>query len=124
MEVDFGPSDHALGRDPQLDAAVDEATAMVEERRRLRRAMSGSRAEDGFAEGAEGADRARAAAEVAAARDAARASGGKTPWPFEAFAPYPGEEEEEEEESEEDSEDSEDARRKNARRPKGARPRR
>ena len=125
VEVDFGPSDHALGRDPQLDAAVDEATAMVEERRRLRRAMSGSRAEDGFAEGAEGADRARAAAEVAAARDAARASGGKTPWPFEAFAPYPGEEEEEEEEeSEEDSEDSEDARRKNARRPKGARPRR
>ena len=107
MEVDFGPSDHALGRDPQLDAAVDEATAMVEERRRLRRAMSGSRADDrrreeqgdgerrfvsprGFgveglsAEGAEGADRARAAAEVAAARDAARASGGKTPWPFTA----------------------------------------
>ena len=77
VEVDFGPSDHALGRDPQLDAAVDEATAMVEERRRLRRATSGSRAEDGFAEGAEGADRERAAAEVAARATPRGQAGGR-----------------------------------------------
>ena len=80
MVVRISPTDHALGRDPQLDAAVEEATRLLRERpppkppgkkrpedERYDDVTRATRAEEAFAGGSKHLKR----------------------WPFKTFAPFP-----------------------------------
>ena len=96
--VRISPTDHALGRDPQLDAAVEEATRLLRERpppkppgkkrpedERYDDVTRATRAEEAFAGGSKHLKR----------------------WPFKTLAPFPQSDSSEEASS--DDEDDEDA---------------
>jgi tricorn protease len=111
IEVVVSPTDHALGKDPQLDAAVTEALRLL---------------------GAAPPPAAPVSAADAPAADQSRAaecerglSGGR--WPFKTWAPYPEDEiEEDSEEDDDDDSSGDDHRRKGGKKkggPKGGRPR-